>query len=481
MSEQPKKSVEQHEAAPAEGCTPEDARMLRAANHSLAVENEALRRALRPFARIVSTDRLSWAIVEYCIDGDPEKQTFQRPQMQRAFNRVADLLRENVPNGIPSDINPDDLPDWVKNGKPPAQPESPTQPAPSAPLEGTGNGADERDVLNRLVVILESGQAYNGIAHDNAAIYAKALRDLLEARAPRTDVAGAVPFAWIRANVPEYLASPIAYSASTELLKNAKEGYLPVYLAPQPPSADAAVAPAVANREDWQQKALDHGFKYWRAPDAHGVECTAQQAVDLLRDLLGVEVDIKDAAAAPEDELAATSGLCDHQWSWADGKCADCGALAQPSATPEGACNGSDERAAFEAYVKSLFNALFDIQRLGDGYADTAINRMWIGWQARAAASQPAAAAGQEAVAWETTHPAVCTPLTKEPLVAAGWREQGWHVVPLYTAPPAQVATRQELTVRQRMDLLLVADDMEVSGDAKLANALRALLAGEGQ
>jgi len=29
--------------------------------------------------------------------------------------------------------------------------------------------------------------------------------------------------------------------------------------------------------------------------------------------------------------------------------------------------------------------------------------------------------------------------------------------------------------------LLLVADDMEVSGDAKLANALRALLAGEGQ
>jgi hypothetical protein len=117
-------------------------------------------------------------------------------------------------------------------------------PAPSAPLEGTGNGADERDVLNRLVVILESGQAYNGIAHDNAAIYAKALRDLLESRAPRTEVAGAVPFAWIRANVPEHLASPIAYSASTELLKNPKGGYLPVYLAPQAPSADAAAAPA---------------------------------------------------------------------------------------------------------------------------------------------------------------------------------------------------------------------------------------------
>jgi len=70
------------------------------------------------------------------------------------------------------------------------KPGYPKQPAPSAPLEGTGNGADERDVLNRLVVILESGQAYNGIAHDNAAIYAKALRDLLESRAPRTEVAG---------------------------------------------------------------------------------------------------------------------------------------------------------------------------------------------------------------------------------------------------------------------------------------------------
>ncbi|KWF90341.1 hypothetical protein [Burkholderia cepacia] len=34
-----------------------------------------------------------------------------------------------------------------------------------------------------------------------------------------------------------------------------------------------------------------------------------------------------------------------------------------------------------------------------------------------------------------------------------------------------------KLTERQRMDLLLVADDMSVSGDAKLADALRALLA----
>lgn len=42
----------------------------------------------------------------------------------------------------------------------------------------------------------------------------------------------------------------------------------------------------------------------------------------------------------------------------------------------------------------------------------------------------------------------------------------------------AHAAARVELTKRQRMDLLLVAADMSVSGDAELADALRALLQG---
>ncbi|USS44662.1 hypothetical protein NFI99_23840 [Burkholderia glumae] len=79
-----------------EGCTPADAKMLRAANHELAAENDRLRHALGPFARLVSTDRLSWAMVEYQIKDDPEKQTFRHPHMQRAFNRVADLLSEDL-------------------------------------------------------------------------------------------------------------------------------------------------------------------------------------------------------------------------------------------------------------------------------------------------------------------------------------------------------------------------------------------------
>lgn len=40
---------------------------------------------------------------------------------------------------------------------------------------------EQRDVLTRLTTILETGRAYNGIANDNAAIYAKALRALLAA------------------------------------------------------------------------------------------------------------------------------------------------------------------------------------------------------------------------------------------------------------------------------------------------------------
>ena len=47
------------------------------------------------------------------------------------------------------------------------------------------------------------------------------------------------------------------------------------------------------NEKDWQQRCIDIGFQYWRAPDAHGVTCTKEQAVELLQDLLGVEVEIE--------------------------------------------------------------------------------------------------------------------------------------------------------------------------------------------
>ena len=45
-------------------------------------------------------------------------------------------------------------------------------------------------------------------------------------------------------------------------------------------------------QSDIQKKAIDYGFRYWRAPDAHGVDGTVQQAIRLLQDLIGVEVGI---------------------------------------------------------------------------------------------------------------------------------------------------------------------------------------------
>lgn len=45
----------------------------------------------------------------------------------------------------------------------------------------------------------------------------------------------------------------------------------------------------LAQGEDWQQRCLDLGFVYGRAPDDHWVECTQEQAAALLRDVLGVD------------------------------------------------------------------------------------------------------------------------------------------------------------------------------------------------
>lgn len=44
--------------------------------------------------------------------------------------------------------------------------------------------------------------------------------------------------------------------------------------------------------ERLQQRCSDWGA-YWRAPDGHGVELTHEQALELLRDALGVEVEFR--------------------------------------------------------------------------------------------------------------------------------------------------------------------------------------------
>lgn len=65
------------------------------------------------------------------------------------------------------------------------------------------------------------------------------------------------------------------------------------------PRAAASEAPAQANNltAELQQRCSDWGV-YWRAPDAHGVILTVDQATELLRDALGVEVEVKTPAQA---------------------------------------------------------------------------------------------------------------------------------------------------------------------------------------
>lgn len=54
--------------------------------------------------------------------------------------------------------------------------------------------------------------------------------------------------------------------------------------------------PAVEPLRDELQRQCVEWNAYWRAPDAHGVELTVEQATELLRRALGVEVEVKSPA-----------------------------------------------------------------------------------------------------------------------------------------------------------------------------------------
>lgn len=83
------------------------------------------------------------------------------------------------------------------------------------------------------------------------------------------------------------------------------------------PASAAQAEPVVTQSHDTlshrvQSRCLEWGV-YWRAPDAHGVDLSIDQAADLLRDALGVEVNIAAPSVAERDawepiETAPVSG-----------------------------------------------------------------------------------------------------------------------------------------------------------------------------
>ncbi|MGG5541918.1 hypothetical protein P4G95_08955 [Burkholderia vietnamiensis] len=275
-------------------------------------------------------------------------------------------------------------------------------PAPSAPLEGTGNGANDRAL--RYAQGLATG-LWAKHWRDSAPQW-KVLDDTLGvltqidnmvcelSRAPRTEVAGAVPYGWKLMPPKMTLAMRMAFAeAAAEYMKrtggnNPDVMYEAAFAAaPQPPSADAA--------------------------------------------------------AAPEDERAAFEK--------------EIGQLI-------------DERDSFEHMGTVLAKKVSELFEIDVGEWSSANNPILCAIHivedqiARAAAPQPAAAAGQEAVVWIARNGVSIEAFFRSKGAAESYAAEmqkshdlsgslaAFTVEPLYTTPPAQVATRQGLTDEQILE-----------------------------
>lgn len=82
----------------------------------------------------------------------------------------------------------------------------------------------------------------------------------------------------------------------------------------------------VKDSTNWQARCLKLGFKYTRAPDDHYVECTQEQAADLLREVLGVDVHFYQEHDLYDDgDIDAPQSIKDRDGRIALGLCRRCG------------------------------------------------------------------------------------------------------------------------------------------------------------
>ena len=191
------------------------------------------------------------------------------------------------------------------------------------------------------------------------------------------------------------------------------------------------------------------------------------------------------AASPVEQPEAAPFANCQFRVCDLPGQCRTEGACHHPKPSADAAAAQGDERAAFEAwYLHDMPHETYLLKRSHqhpEMYDDDSVEDAWTGWQARAAASQPAAAAGQEAAVYQI--------LTEE----GAWLDVPHKIYErkksdpaltrvVYTAPPAQVATRQ-LTDEQRKSIwwaVLTAEADEPTPGSLMhrrAQDLRAILA----
>jgi hypothetical protein len=91
----------------------------------------------------------------------------------------------------------------------------------------------------RLIKPSDKQEAKPPVAYHSFEECAKSVWDEM-GNAPATPIDKQEPFAWMRPDVLDRLKSTIAYSAGTELLKNRKDGYVPIYATPPAPLAQSA-------------------------------------------------------------------------------------------------------------------------------------------------------------------------------------------------------------------------------------------------
>ncbi|HDR9497631.1 TPA: hypothetical protein QDC06_000833 [Burkholderia cepacia] len=309
----------------------------------------------------------------------------------------------------------------------------------AAPLEGTGNGVDARTIAESLTPMIvewveggiRTGQNWRGMA----GVIEKRITRILSC-APRTEVAGSVPEGWKLVPVdPTVEMLTFVYDPGAD--DSPSERYAALLAAvPQPPSAAAAPV----NRVD------------------------------------RIRVDVHDILA----NFAQMPPEEDETWeSW--------------------------YTAAFDMAADQIMR-VFDSPAPAEWYDDEAIRFFTEHHRHRQTlranlASQPAAAAGQEAVAWQVRRTEIspmgtpiqwenCTKELHDATLATG-RYAGYDNGPrcevraLYTAAPAQVATRQGLTEEQWYDLASRHANAEWNSDGYLASVkslcddYRALLEGD--
>lgn len=303
----------------------------------------------------------------------------------------------------------------------------PAQPALSAPLEGTGNGATAQGEIYQISFADEEGWCdTNKKVFDAHPVHARRI----VYRAPRTEVAGAVPIAWVWCDT---ICPDHCHSTDAEAIE---EGWIPlVYGDPK------AVQIADEKRSKIEAAIKVTEYKYFGM-----YEFTEAQhdAVDVLVEAartflsaphIAPQPPSADAAAAPEDERAAfNADALDFE---------------------------PDARHAVADMANIGYALLEQISRMAPGYhwndspveiVSDLINERD---EARAAASQAAAAAGQEAVeaastkthqVWveETSSWADVTPAYYSERLPSNRR------IVYYTAPPAQVATQIDIETMLR-------------------------------